>query len=84
MHGGSGVSDEDFRECIKRGVRKINYYTYSAKAGGETVKKQCLKAENGLIYYHDVAVWGREAIKADVLAAMKVFSGKSNTPMQVL
>lgn len=76
MHGGSGVSDEDFRECIKRGVRKINYYTYSAKAGGEAVKKQCLKAENEFVYYHDVAVWGREAIKADVLAAMKVFSGK--------
>ncbi len=35
MHGGSGVSAEDFRRCIQRGVRKINYYTYAAKAGGD-------------------------------------------------
>lgn len=75
MHGGSGVSDEDFKECISRGVRKINYYTYAAKAGGMAVKAQC-NAADGYVYFHDVSVWGREAIKADVMAAMKVFSGK--------
>lgn len=74
MHGGSGVSEEDFRECIKRGVRKINYYTYAAKAGGESVKKHCEEAD-GVVYFHDVAAWGREAMKADVMAAMKVFAG---------
>lgn len=75
MHGGSGVSDEDFKECISRGVRKINYYTYAAKAGGMAVKAQC-DAADGYVYFHDISVWGREAIKADVMAAMKVFSGK--------
>lgn len=75
MHGGSGVSAPDFRECIKRGVRKINYYTYAAKAGGEAVKAQCDRAD-GVVYFHDVAAWGREGMKADVMAAMKVFSGK--------
>ena len=74
MHGGSGVSPEDFSECIKRGVRKINYYTYAAKAGGENVKKHCDEAD-GVVYFHDVAAWGREAMKADVMAAMKVFAG---------
>lgn len=74
MHGGSGVSAEDFYECIKRGVRKINYYTYAAKAGGENVKKHCDEAA-GVVYFHDVAAWGREAMKADVMAAMKVFGG---------
>lgn len=76
MHGGSGVSDEDFKECIKRGVRKINYYTYAAKAGGAAVKEKCVAAGDKFVYYHDISVWGREAIKADVKAAMKVFSGK--------
>ena len=37
MHGGSGVSEDDYKKVIKCGVRKINYYTYSAKAGGEAV-----------------------------------------------
>ncbi len=40
MHGGSGVSSEDFRKAIKSGVRKINYYTYMAMAGGETIAEQ--------------------------------------------
>lgn len=40
MHGGSGVSDEDFRKVIQKGVRKVNYYTYMAMAGGENVANQ--------------------------------------------
>ncbi len=73
MHGGSGVSAEDFRRCIERGVRKINYYTYAAKAGGQAVKDQCA-AEEDIVYFHDVAIWGKEAMKADVREAMKVFA----------
>lgn len=40
MHGGSGVSDEDFRRAIRAGVRKVNYYTYMAMAGGESIAEQ--------------------------------------------
>ena len=40
MHGGSGVSEEDYRKVIARGVRKINYYTYMAKAGGTGVESK--------------------------------------------
>ena len=40
MHGGSGVSEEDYRKVIARGVRKINYYTYMAKAGGTGVENK--------------------------------------------
>ncbi|MBQ8813305.1 MAG: class II fructose-bisphosphate aldolase [Lachnospiraceae bacterium] len=43
MHGGSGVSEEDFRKAITSGVRKINYYTYMAMAGGGIIaEKLCL------------------------------------------
>ena len=40
MHGGSGVSEEDYKKVIARGVRKINYYTYMAKAGGTGVESK--------------------------------------------
>ena len=55
MHGGSGVSDEDFRTAIQKGVRKVNYYTYMAMAGGKTVANQfqmgCIPVEkNGEKY----------------------------------
>ena len=75
MHGGSGVSEADFKECINRGVRKINYYTYASKAAGAAVKELCAKTE-GVMFYHDVAVCGREALKKDVMGAMKTFSNK--------
>lgn len=55
MHGGSGVSREDFKTAIQKGVRKINYYTYMAIAGGETIASQfqmgCIPVEkNGKKY----------------------------------
>ncbi|WP_036922565.1 class II fructose-bisphosphate aldolase [Propionicicella superfundia] len=39
MHGGSGLSPAEYRECISRGVKKINYYTYADKAALEAVKQ---------------------------------------------
>ena len=30
MHGGSGISHEEYREVIRRGVGKINYYSFIA------------------------------------------------------
>ena len=76
MHGGSGVSDEDMKECIRQGVRKINYYTYAAKAAGAAVKEFCQAAGDGIVLYHDVATLAREALKQDVKAAMQTFSCK--------
>ena len=73
MHGGSGVSDQDFHKCIENGVRKINYYTYLAKAGGMHVKEKAMESE-GYVFYHDVTLWGIEAMKKDVLHTIKVFS----------
>lgn len=59
MHGGSGVSEEDYRKVIARGVRKINYYTYMAKAGGSGVEQKLFfqsmpithKGKNYNMYY---------------------------------
>lgn len=72
MHGGSGVSDEDYREVIKRGVRKINYYTYMAKAGGAAIKENI----DDLVFYHDIALKATEAMKENSGRAMDVFLGK--------
>ncbi len=70
MHGGSGVSDEDYRKVIANGVRKINYYTYMAKAGGTAVKDK-----DDLVFYHDMALAAIEGMKANAGRAMDVFLG---------
>ena len=33
LHGGSGLSDQDFRNCIERGIAKINIFTDIDQAG---------------------------------------------------
>ena len=32
LHGGSGLSDDDFREAVDRGIAKINIFTDISKA----------------------------------------------------
>ena len=73
MHGGSGVSDEDFQESIRCGVRKVNYYTYMAKAGAEYVREK-MKEVTTPIYFHEICNWGQEGTKQDVKHAMKIFA----------
>ena len=71
MHGGSGVSDEDYRRVIELGIRKINYYTYMAKAGGTAVADMADKT-----FLHDIELTAQLAMKENVKHAMKVFSLK--------
>ena len=69
MHGGSGVSHEDYKRVIELGIRKINYYTYMAKEGGRAVSELSDKT-----FYHDIEAAAVKAMKDNVLDAMKVFS----------
>ena len=73
MHGGSGVSPEDYRAGIKNGLRKINYYSYMARAGVTAVKE--MLAREDVTFYHDLALAAEKAMEADVEKAMRVFAG---------
>lgn len=68
MHGGSGVSEEDYREVIARGVRKVNYYTYMAKAGAEAISNK------QYAQFHDALLDAEKAMKENVKSAIEVFS----------
>lgn len=73
MHGGSGVSHEDYRKGIRNGLRKINYYSYMARAGAAAVKE--LLEREDVTFFHDLALCARKAMEADVETAMRVFAG---------
>ena len=68
MHGGSGVSTEDYKKVIELGIRKINYYTYMAKEGGKAVAE----AENKM-FFHDLELAAIAGMKEDVEKAMDIF-----------
>ena len=73
MHGGSGVSPEDYRTGISNGLRKINYYSYMSKAGTSAVKE--LLAKEDVTFFHDLALAAQKAMQADAEKAMRVFAG---------
>ncbi len=71
MHGGSGVSDEDYAVAIENGICKVNYYTYINVAGGKASKEFWKDDETYL--FDSMAIKATEAIKEDVKRAIKVF-----------
>lgn len=75
MHGGSGVSDEDYRKAIEAGVRKINYFTYMDKAGGAAAAEYLNNlTKNAPTFFSALSMAGRAAMKENVKRAMKVFA----------
>jgi fructose-bisphosphate aldolase class II len=74
MHGGSGVSPEDYRTGIRNGIRKINYYSYMSKAGTGAVRELLSKKE--VTFFHDLALAAEKAMSADAEKAMRVFAGQ--------
>lgn len=75
MHGGSGLSKEEFQTAIQNGIRKINYYTYMTLAGGKAVKEAMdQKGADENVFFHDIPMIAVRAMKENVKQAIRVFS----------
>ena len=73
MHGGSGVSPEDYKTAISKRIRRINYYSYMSREGVNAVKA-ALEGQHS-DFFHDLAFAAEMAMKEDVKKAMKIFYG---------
>ncbi|GIN86186.1 hypothetical protein J6TS2_25720 [Heyndrickxia sporothermodurans] len=78
MHGGSGLSEAEFKEAINNGITKINYFTYMTMAGGKSVVDfvQDMKEKNETVFFHDIALVAEAGIKENVKEALRVFSNR--------
>ncbi len=74
MHGGSGISNEEYREVIERGIGKINYYSYMSYAGYASVKAT-VEAKDA-DFFHNLALVAQKTMQQNALATLKVFSHK--------
>ncbi len=74
MHGGSGISHEEYREVIRRGIGKINYYSYMSYAGYAAAKGTV--EEKQADFFHNLALNAQKAMQENALETLKVFSGK--------
>ena len=77
LHGGSGLSDDDFREAVKRGVCKINIFTDLDKAGKAGIEKG-LKAGAGSMMA--LIPYEIEAMKEVVRNKIELFGSAGRCP----
>ena len=71
LHGGSGLTDNDFKKAIREGISKVNIFTDINVAAVEAEFKKFQSMEKGLIDLIPAAV---EAVKQESLNKMKLFS----------
>lgn len=77
MHGGSGVSREDFHESIRAGVRKVNYFTYMDKSGGSGAAEYINTVKAGEpVFFSSMIRAAQTAMKENVKEAMKLLSAE--------
>jgi fructose-bisphosphate aldolase class II len=71
MHGGSGLSTKDYKEAIKNGICKINYYSDMAFKVSEKIKMEL--ANNETFYIHDISQMTIEFVKKHISNVMDIF-----------
>lgn len=77
MHGGSGLSDDDFANAIRRGIAKVNIHTDMVCAGMRAMYEQCDAHNRDKIVtwdYLDTRKSKVEAIKAVVARKLQLFN----------
>ena len=62
LHGGSGISDDDFRKAITLGISKINFYTGMSQAALKTMTK----AVSNISGQYDDYILIKEKIEASI------------------
>lgn len=71
LHGASGLSDDDVKECVQRGMCKVNFATELRVAYTDAGKK-LLKEKPDTFDPKKLGVVGMEAVKELVMGRMKV------------
>ena len=71
LHGASGLSEEDVRECVERGMCKVNFATELRAAYTAAVKK-LLEEKPETYDPKKLGIVGMEAVKEQVKIRMKM------------
>ncbi len=78
LHGGSGLTDNDFKQAIKEGISKVNIFTDINVAAVEAEFKKFHSMDKGLIDLIPAAV---EAVKLETLKKMELFSSNGKADL---
>ena len=79
LHGGSGLTDNDFKQAIKEGISKVNIFTDINVAAVEAEFKKFQSMDKGLIDLIPAAV---EAVKQETVKKMQLFSSDGKADLR--
>lgn len=71
IHGGTGLTDEQFRKLISHGVSKINYFTGLSDAAGRRIRENAAAAKNGS--YNVLLAGVRDAVREEVERCFRIW-----------
>lgn len=71
MHGGSGLSNEEYQKAMTLGVKKINAYSYVGRAG-VLAAKEAIESER-FTYFHELSYYATNKMSEYAMELMKVF-----------
>lgn len=72
LHGGSGLTDDDFRKAIQKGISKVNIFTDINVAAAEAALRAFKSVDKGII---ELILPQIEAVKQEVIKKQKLFVG---------
>ena len=78
LHGGSGLSDEDFRTAIARGICKVNIFTDINTAGAAAAAKALQDGKTALT---DLVLPEVAAVEASVTEKIRLFDSAGKAPL---
>ena len=79
LHGGSGLTDTDFRKAIEAGISKVNIFTDINIAAVESAMAHFTSMGKGII---DLLPSVRDAVKLSVMEKMQLFGSCGKAPVQ--
>ena len=78
LHGGSGLSDQDFRDCIKNGISKVNIFTDMSVAAIRTIRSSILtEKDKASISYPNLINMTVNGIKEEIISKMRLFESSN-------
>lgn len=78
LHGGSGLTDNDFKQAIKEGISKVNIFTDINIAAVKAEFSKFTDMNKGIIDLIPAAV---EAVKLETISKMELFSSVDKASM---
>ena len=69
LHGGSGLSDDDFRACVAGGISKINIFTHNNLTASRAAHTHFTESVGAF----ELMPFITEAVKHETMHHMRVF-----------